>query len=196
MPNDNDKCFQCQETGHMACYCPHIKCFDCNNHGHVAADCPDKILPSGTSAHCRDNTTSRCNKSSSRHHSHTRHSHCDYRDRHRFSHSWSCSHNPRYRSHNCHDSCRSHSRSFHRPSHHCSSCHTSSSSYHYHCNTPHCRSSSHRNFSQVDSRSHPHKPCKQHYKPAQGSSSSSQPMPWKNKDKRHKQVTIDDPSSE
>ena len=40
------------------------------------------------------------------------------------------------------------------------------------------------------------KPCKQHYKPAQGSSSSSQTTPWKNKDRRHKQVTTDDPSSE
>ena len=30
MSSDNDKCFQCQETGHMACYCPHVKCFDCN----------------------------------------------------------------------------------------------------------------------------------------------------------------------
>ena len=28
MSSDNDKCFQCQETGHMACYCPHIKCFN------------------------------------------------------------------------------------------------------------------------------------------------------------------------
>ena len=50
MSSDNDKCFQCQETGHMACYCPHIKCFNCNNYGHVAADCPDKIPPSGTPA--------------------------------------------------------------------------------------------------------------------------------------------------
>ena len=33
-------------------------------------------------------------------------------------------------------------------------------------------------------------------KPAQGSSSSLQPMPRKNKDRRHKQVTIDNPSSE
>ena len=24
MSSDNDKCFQCQETSHMACYCPHI----------------------------------------------------------------------------------------------------------------------------------------------------------------------------
>ena len=48
MSSDNDKCFQCQETGHMACYCPHIRCFDCNNYGHVAAvDCPEKIPHSG-----------------------------------------------------------------------------------------------------------------------------------------------------
>ena len=37
---------------------------------------------------------------------------------------------------------------------------------------------------------------KQHYKPAQGSSSSSQATHWKHKDKRQKQVTIDDPPSE
>ena len=28
MSSDYDKCFQCQESGHMACNCPHIKCFD------------------------------------------------------------------------------------------------------------------------------------------------------------------------
>ena len=78
MSSDNDKCFQCQETGHMACYCPHIRCFDCDKYGHVAMDCPDKIPPSGTPAHCRGNTTSRHDRSSSRHHSHNRHSHCDY----------------------------------------------------------------------------------------------------------------------
>ena len=27
MSSDDNKCFQCQETGHMACYCPHIRCF-------------------------------------------------------------------------------------------------------------------------------------------------------------------------
>ena len=37
---------------------------------------------------------------------------------------------------------------------------------------------------------------KQHYKPAQGSSSTSQATTWKHKDKRHKQVTTDDPPSE
>ena len=39
-------------------------------------------------------------------------------------------------------------------------------------------------------------PKKQHYKLAQGSSSSSQTTPWKHKDRRHKQVTIDNPPSE
>ena len=50
MSSDDDKCFQCQETGHMAHYCPCIRCFDCDDYGHVAADCPDKILPSGIPA--------------------------------------------------------------------------------------------------------------------------------------------------
>ena len=50
MSGEDDKCFQCQESGHMACHCPCIKCFDCNKYGHVAADCPDKIPPSGTPA--------------------------------------------------------------------------------------------------------------------------------------------------
>ena len=194
--SNNDKCFQCQETGHMAHYCPHIRCFDCNNYGHVATDCPDKILPSGTPAPCRDNTTSSHDRLSSRHHSHTRCSHHDYRDKHRFSHSRSHSHNLRYRSNSHHDSCRSHFRLIPRPSHHSSSCHRSSSSSCYCCNTPHCRSSSCRNFCRDDSRSSMHKSCKQPYKLAQRWSSSSQTMPWKNKDRRHKQVTIDDPPSE
>ena len=56
MSSDNDKCFQCQETGHMACYCPHIRCFNCNKYGHVAMDCPDKIPPSGTPAHATEVT--------------------------------------------------------------------------------------------------------------------------------------------
>ena len=48
MSNDDEKYFQCQESGHMACHCPRTRCFDCNEYGHVAADCPDKIPPSGT----------------------------------------------------------------------------------------------------------------------------------------------------
>ena len=115
MSSGNDKCFQCQETSHMACYCPYIRCFDCNNYGHVAADCPDKIPPSGTSTQCRDNTSIRHNRSASRN-SHTRCSHHDHRDRHRFSWSWSHSYNPRHRSYSHSDPHRSYSRSFHWPS--------------------------------------------------------------------------------
>ena len=194
MSSDNDKCFQCQETGHMACYCPHIRCFDCNNYGHVTADCPDKIPPSGMLAWCRDNTSSRHDRSASQN-SHTRHSHHEHRDRHRFSQSWSHSYNPRHRSNSHSDPCRSHSRSFHWPSCHSSLHHRSSSTYCYHCDTPHCRSSSCRHLSRGDSRSRTHKSSRQHYKPTQRSSSSSQTMPWKHKDRRHKQVTIDDPPS-
>ena len=38
MSSDNDRCFQCQETCHMACYCLHIWCYDCDNYRHVAMD--------------------------------------------------------------------------------------------------------------------------------------------------------------
>ena len=50
MSSNDDKCFQCQETGHLANYCPHIRCFDCDDYGHVTADCPNKVLPSGIPA--------------------------------------------------------------------------------------------------------------------------------------------------
>ena len=116
MSSDNDRCFQCQEISHMACYCPHIQCYNCDNYGHVAMDCPDKIPLSGTPACHRTNANDRHDRSSSRHHSHTRCSHHDYKDRSRFSGSQSHSHNHRYRSSSCQDSHRSHSRSFHRPS--------------------------------------------------------------------------------
>ena len=91
MSSDDDKCFQCQETGHMAHYCPHIRCFNCYNYGHVAADCPNKIPPSGTPA--RFNITSRHDRSTSCNHNHTRHYHHDHRERHRFSKSQSHPHN-------------------------------------------------------------------------------------------------------
>ena len=195
MSSDNDRCFQCQEVSHMAHYCPHIQCYDCDNYGHVAMDCPDKILPSGTPAHCRTDTNDRHRRSSSRCPSHTRHSCHDHRDRSRFSHSRSrpCNHN--YRSSSCQDPHRSHSRSFHRSSH-CNFSHDrSSSSYHCHRDTPHCRPSSHRNTSRDDSRSQ-HRSGKHHHKSDRGSSSTSWAPSWKHKDRRHKQVTIDDPPLE
>ena len=72
MSCDDDKCFQCQETGHMACYCPHIGCFDCDDYGHVAADYSDKILPSDIPAQCRDNNTRRHDRSTSWSNNHDR----------------------------------------------------------------------------------------------------------------------------
>ena len=153
MCSNNDRYFQCQEIGYMACYCPHIHCYDCDNYGHVAMDCPDKIPPSGTPACHRTDTNDRSRRPSSRHHSHTRCSFHDGRDITRFSCSQSYPCNHSYRSSSHQDPCRGSSRSFHRSSHHSFSHDRSSSSYCHHCNTPHHRPSSHRNTSQDDSRS-------------------------------------------
>ena len=71
MSSEDDKCFQCQESGHMACHCPHIKCFDCDEYGHVAADCPDKMPPPGTPArHRNTHSNARCHDRSKSHHDH------------------------------------------------------------------------------------------------------------------------------
>ena len=129
MSSDNDKCFQCQETGYMACYCPHIRCFDCNSYGLVTVDCPDKIPPSGMPAWCRNNTSSRRDRSVSLN-SHARCSSTNHRDGHIFSQSWSHSYNPRQRSNSCSDSHSSCSWSFHQPLCHSSSHHRISSTYH------------------------------------------------------------------
>ena len=172
MSGNNDRCFQCQEVGHMACYCPHICCYDCNNYGHVAMDRPDKILPSGTPSHHRTNKRDRNRRSSSRCPSHTRHSCHDHRDRSRFSHSHSHPPNHSYQSSSQHEHHRNCSRSSHRYSHHISLCNRSSSSHHYCRDTPHTRPSC-CNTSRDNSRSrHNTKHC--HYKPAQGSSSTTQ----------------------
>ena len=110
MLSEDDKCFQCHESGHMACHCPNIRCFDCNEYGHVAVDCPDRIPPSGTPAqHGKHH-------SSMRHQTRSTSKHC-HRDRHRFSRSRSHSCTHRYRSHSRDNSHRNHSRSYHRCSH-------------------------------------------------------------------------------
>ena len=130
MSSDNDRCFQCQETGHMAHYCPHIRCYDCDNYGHVAMDCRDKIPPSGTPACGRTSTYDRRRRSSSRHNSHTRHSRHEHRNRSRFSRSRSRTRDHSYRSSSHHNPCRSKSRSLHRSSCHHFSHNRSSSSHH------------------------------------------------------------------
>ena len=82
MSSNDDKCFQCQETGHMAHYFPCIRCFDCGDYGHVTADCPNRILPSGIPARHIDNNTRKCDRSTSWHNHHDRHHHCDHWDWH------------------------------------------------------------------------------------------------------------------
>ena len=87
MSSDDDKCFQCQETGHMAHYLPHLRCFDCDDYGHVTVDCPNKISPSGIPAQCRDNNIRRHDRSTSQSNNCDRHHHHDQQDRHRLSRS-------------------------------------------------------------------------------------------------------------
>ena len=152
MSSNDDKCFQCQESGHMACHCPCIKCFDCDEYGHVAADCPDKIPPSGTPGrHINTHSNARhCNRSTSHH---------DHQDRHRSNRLRSHSHSYRYRSHGQSNSQRSCSRSYHRCTHRSTSCHRNSSTCCHQRDTPHRRSSSHRSYSAHSrdcSKSRPH----------------------------------------
>ena len=146
MSSDQERCFQCQEVGHMARYCPHIRCYDCDNYGHVAMDCPDKIPPSGTPACHRPGPSKRNQRSSPRYNSQTGHSRHKHRGS-RFSHSQSqpCKHS--YRSSSQHNHQRSQSRSFHRSSHHHFSCDRSSSSHHHCHDTPHHRPSTSRHVS-------------------------------------------------
>ena len=141
MSHEDDTCFQCQESGHMACHCPNIQCFECDEYGHIVMDCPDLIPPSGTPAHHyrKDSHTRHHTRSTSR---------CHHLDRYRHSRSRSQSQPHRYRSHSHHDSHRGHSRSHNRHS----GCHHRSTSCHHHIthhlchDTLHQRSSSHRSF--------------------------------------------------
>ena len=50
MANNEDRCSQCQEYGHIARNCPNIRCFECDEYGHIVIDCPHQIPPLGTSA--------------------------------------------------------------------------------------------------------------------------------------------------
>ena len=183
MSSDDDKCFQCQELGHMACHCPCIKCFDCDEYGHVAADCPDKIPPSGTPARHRNNSfnTIWCNRSTSPNNHWDRHHHCDHWDRQRFSRLRSHSHSHSYRSNSQSNSQRCHSRSYHWPTHCSTLCLRNSGTYHYWWDTPHRRASSHRSFSRDHSRSRPCASHKHNHKTSSKLSYSSNWTAWKNR---------------
>ena len=102
-----DHCFQCQESGHMACHCPKVCCFECNEYGHIVVDCPHRIPPSGTPAchHTSQYWHKHHNSSTSCHHP---------TDRHRRSQSRPQSHHRRYCSQSHHNSFRACSRSHHR----------------------------------------------------------------------------------
>ena len=97
MSHEEDCCFQCQESGHIAQHCPNICSFECDEYGHKEVDCPHQIPPSGMPAHHHRP------KSHTRHH--TRSTCCHHhQDRYRHSRSRSQSHSHRYHSHSHHDS--------------------------------------------------------------------------------------------
>ena len=39
MSDEEEHCFQCQESGHIAHNCPNV-CFECNEYEHIVMDCP------------------------------------------------------------------------------------------------------------------------------------------------------------
>ena len=45
MSKEEDHCFQCQESGHIAHHCPSVQCFGCDEYGHIVMDCPHRIPP-------------------------------------------------------------------------------------------------------------------------------------------------------
>ena len=50
MLHEEDHCFQCQESGHIACHCPNVQCYECDEYRHIVVDCPHRIPPSGIPA--------------------------------------------------------------------------------------------------------------------------------------------------
>ena len=104
MSNDEDRCFQWQEDGHIARNCPNIRCFECDEHGHIVMDCPHKIPPLGTPAkHHQSKPHKDYHARSSSRHCHKN------RDRQSCSRSQPCFH--RHHSSGHHDSYRGHLRS-------------------------------------------------------------------------------------
>ena len=107
MSHAEDRCFQCQESGHIAWHCPTVCCFECDDYGYIVVDCPHGIPSPGMPAHhYRHKSHNRhCTRSTSHHH---------HQDRYRHSRSRSQSHPCRYHNHSCHDLYRRHSRLHHR----------------------------------------------------------------------------------
>ena len=107
MSREDEKCFQCEELGHMACHYPHIQCFDCDEYGHIAADAQTKYHHQVHWPATRSITlyTRHHTRSTSGHH---------HRDRHMFSRSRSQSHTHKILKPQLHHTHRGHSRSYHR----------------------------------------------------------------------------------
>ena len=110
MSHQEDHYFQCQESGHIACYCPSVQCFKCDEYGHIVVDCPHRIPHSGTPAHQhRPKSQNRHRNRSTSHYCHKDRYRCS-----RFRRSRLQSHHCRYPSKSLHDSYRGHCRSHHR----------------------------------------------------------------------------------
>ena len=74
MSHEEDHCFQCQESGHIAHHCPNGQCFECSEYRHIIMDCPHRTPASGTPA-CHHRSQSRHrhpNRSTSHHHHNNR----------------------------------------------------------------------------------------------------------------------------
>ena len=67
MSLEEDRCFQCQKSGHIARCCPNVHCFKCDEYGHIVVDCPHCIPPSGipTHHHRPKSHTTDCTRSTS-----------------------------------------------------------------------------------------------------------------------------------
>ena len=125
----DDRCFVCDNTGHIGYHCPNVQCCNCNSFGHVTQDCSEKIPWSGTPCH------------------------------HDRSHSWSpYNHNCRDTPQSFHHRCNQ-GKCFDRSGpHHQSQCSRSSSNYwrHTSCSLSHHHSSSWYPFTNRCSRWHSH----------------------------------------
>ena len=109
MSHEEDCCFQCQESGHIACHCSNVQCFKCDEYGHIVVDCLHRIPPSGTPAHHH--------RSQSWHRHHSRSTlHHHHEDRYKCNRSRPQWHHWRYCSQSHHNFYRGHSKSHHRDS--------------------------------------------------------------------------------
>ena len=68
MSHEEDHCFYCQESDHIAHHCPNVWCFECDEYGHIVMDCLHRIPSSSTPA-CH-------HRSKSQHSDHNRSTSC------------------------------------------------------------------------------------------------------------------------